>query len=142
MFLLINVSVAFTSAEKLDMVDPPIITNFSGTPTGTINVNENTVAAFIDIEATDADGDTESGGTLTYSLSGTDAALFQIDALGMLSFINAPDAESPQQGGATVNEYFVIITVTDSESLSDTLDLTVIVDDLVCEAQSPSITAS
>lgn len=138
MLLLTNILVAFTSTKKLNTVDPPTITNFAGAGIGTTNVNENTTTSFIDIDATDTDGDTEGAGTLTYSLSGTDAALFQIDGLGMLSFISAPDAETPQQGGATANEYFVTITVTDSESLTDTLDLTVIVDD-VCEAQSPSI---
>ena len=58
--------------------------------------------------ATDADGD-----PLTYSLSGTDAALFTIDpATGVVSFIDAPDFEDPGDAGGD-NVYNITVTASD-----------------------------
>ena len=76
------------------------------------SVAENQTMAYTAI-ATDADGD-----PLTYSLSGTDAALFTIDpATGVVSFIDAPDFEDPDDAGGD-NVYN--ITVTASDSINDT----------------------
>ena len=59
------------------------------TSPATANVEENQTAAYTAV-ATDADGD-----DLTYSLSGTDAALFTIDeTTGVVSFMSAPDFEN------------------------------------------------
>ena len=59
------------------------------TSPATANAQENQTAAYM-AAATDADGD-----TLVYSLSGTDAALFTIDAnTGEVSFMAAPDFEA------------------------------------------------
>ena len=70
-------------------------------------VVENQIAAYI-AQATDADGD-----PLTYSLSGTDAALFTIDATtGEVSFMTAPDFENPGDNGGD-NVYDITITVSD-----------------------------
>ncbi|MDF1769453.1 MAG: hypothetical protein P1U43_11930, partial [Maricaulis sp.] len=64
--------------------------------------------------ATDADGD-----TLTYSLSGTDAALFGIDAsTGELRFLAPPDFETPADADAD-NAYQIIITASDGTTSSD-----------------------
>jgi len=55
---------------------------------------------------------------LSYRLSGTDAALFTIDATtGVVSFIDAPDFENPNDAGGD-NVYN--ITVTASDSINDT----------------------
>ncbi len=70
-----------------------------------VNVTENRIAAY---RAPDADGD-----TLVYSLSGTDAALFTIDAnTGEVSFIEAPDFEAPGDDGGD-NVYDIIVTASD-----------------------------
>ena len=58
--------------------------------------------------ATDADGD-----DLSYSLSGTDAALFTIDpATGAVRFIASPDFENPGDAGGD-NVYDITVTASD-----------------------------
>ena len=68
-----------------DSNNAPEFTDFPST----LRVNENQTA-ITTIEATDADSD-----SLTYSVSGTDAAALSIDAsTGVLSFLTAPDYEA------------------------------------------------
>ena len=75
-----------------------------------VDVAENQTAVYT-AQATDADGD-----TLSYSLSGTDAGLFTIDATtGAVSFINAPDFEAPGSGTGD-NDYDIIVTASDGTS--------------------------
>lgn len=71
----------------------------------------------IDIEATDADGDTEGSG-LTYRINaGEDKDLFSIDAdTGELFFTPRPDFENPQDDDGD-NIYRVNVLVTDSTGL-------------------------
>ncbi len=82
-----------------------------------------------DVEATD-DADIEGSG-LVYSLSGgADQALFSIDAAsGVLTFLIAPDFETPGDVGAD-NVYDVQVTVTDTDPLTDVQDITVTVTDV------------
>ena len=59
--------------------------------------------------ATDAD----AGTTLTYSLSGTDAALFNIDAAtGAVTFKAAPNFEAPADADGD-NVYDIVVTASD-----------------------------
>ncbi|MEM8778346.1 MAG: hypothetical protein AAGF26_05625, partial [Cyanobacteria bacterium P01_G01_bin.49] len=97
------------------------------TPNGA-SVEENQTIA-IDVNATD-DTDSEGSG-LTYSLTGiVDDSLFNIDAVtGVVTFINAPDFESPGDADGN-NDYQVQVTVTDSGGLTDVQDLTITVTDL------------
>ena len=72
-----------------------------------VNVTENTTtvgsyAAVSDVE----------GGVLTYSLTGTDAGLFTIDTEGIVTFITAPDFETPTDAN-TDNIYDVTVNVTE-----------------------------
>ena len=84
--------------------NPPTITS-----PATANVAENTTAV-LTVTATDADVPAEN---LTYSLSGTDAALFQIDAnTGVLSFKTAPDFEAPADADGN-NVYDLTVQVSD-----------------------------
>ncbi|MDV4169267.1 hypothetical protein [Rhodovulum sp. FJ3] len=72
----------------------------------TASVIENQTAAYTAV-ATDADGD-----AVTYSLSGTDAALFEIDSTtGAVTFVSAPDFEAPSDAGGD-NVYDVVVTAT------------------------------
>ncbi|NNU17732.1 hypothetical protein HK107_15480, partial [Parvularcula sp. ZS-1/3] len=65
-------------------------------------------------EATDADGD-----GLTYSISGTDAALFSIDAAsGELTFNGRTDFEAPADDGGD-NVYDLTVSVTDGEDTTE-----------------------
>ena len=85
-----------------------------------VSAQENQSAAFTAV-ATDADGN-----GLTYSLSGDDAALFNIDAAtGVVTFKAAPDFEVPADAGAN-NAYDVIVTASDgSNSTNQTVAVTV-----------------
>ena len=89
--------------------DTPTITS-----PATATVNENQTDA-ITITATDADND-----TLTYSLSGTDAASFNIDsATGVVTFKVAPDYEtkSSYSFSATAND----LTTSDTQVVTITV---------------------
>ena len=66
--------------------------------------------------ATDADSD-----ALSYSLSGTDAALFMIDpATGAVRFRAAPDFEAPGDAGGD-NVYDIMVTASDGANSADRL---------------------
>ena len=111
--------------------EAPAITSNGGAEVATPapQVAENSTAVTT-VTATDSD----AGDTQTFSISGgVDAALFSIDpATGELSFVTAPDFESPLDvaGGTSAagdNVYEVEVTVTDNGSLTDVQTLTVTV---------------
>ncbi|MFS2108391.1 PQQ-dependent sugar dehydrogenase [Sphingomonas sp. Sphisp140] len=88
-----------------------------------VSVAENTTTYFYTATSTDADGN-----TVTYSINGgADAALFQIDATGHLSFRSAPDFEAPRDADRN-NIYQVTIAASDGTA-SATLALAVTVTD-------------
>lgn len=89
----------------------------------TAEVAENTSAVAV-ASATDVDGS-----ALTYSLSGADAALFTIGTDGALSFIAAPDFETPLDAGAD-NTYDLTVTVEDAQGATDSADIAVTVTDV------------
>lgn len=98
----------------------PFITSNGSGGTAAINAAENGTAV-TQVTASDAETD-----RLTYSLSGDDAALFQIDtSTGTLTFRAAPNFESPQDLDAN-NAYRLTVTVSDGR-LSDTQAITVTV---------------
>lgn len=103
----------------------PVITSDGGGASATLTVDENTLAVTT-VRATDGD---LPAPTLSYSLSGTDAALFSIDGIsGVLRFAMAPNAEAPRDRGQD-NQYDIDVTVSDG-SLTDTQHLVVQVNDL------------
>ena len=118
---------------------PTITAPNGGAATASVNVDENTTAV-TDVDATD---DGENTNTLIYSIvntAGTDFAKFTIDAsTGVLSFISAPNFESPADVGGTDgdNAYVVDVQVSDG-SLTDTQTITVNVQDVNA---APTITA-
>ena len=87
----------------------PAISSNGGGANASINIAENSTAVTT-VTATDAD----PGATLTYSIAGgADAARFSIDATtGALSFVAAPDHESPTDAGGD-NVYDVVVQVSD-----------------------------
>ncbi|MEN9063586.1 cadherin-like domain-containing protein [Ponticoccus litoralis] len=89
----------------------------------TAEVAENTTAVAT-ATATDAEA-----GALSYSLSGADAAFFTIGADGALSFIAAPDFETPLDAGSD-NTYDLTVTVEDAQGASDSADIAVTVTDV------------
>ncbi len=101
--------------------------SFSSSETASVAEGQTTV---ITVEASDDD----SGDTLSYSLSGDDAALFSLSDSNVLSFLAAPDFEAPGDAGAD-NVYTVIVTVNDgTEDVTQTISIT------VTDVASPSFT--
>ena len=75
-----------------------------------VGFDENGVSTVYNALAIDAD----PGDSVAYSLSGTDANFFSIDASsGALTFVNPPDYEQPADADAN-NVYELVITATDS----------------------------
>ena len=87
----------------------PVITNQSTS----YSVIEEQTSAFT-VTASDTDND-----TLTFTISGVDAGLFNItSSSGVITFINAPDFESPTDDGNN-NQYEITASVSDG-SATDT----------------------
>ncbi len=103
----------------------PTITSNGGGVTAAINVAENTTAVTT-VTATDANAD-----TVIYSISGgADASKFTINSsTGALSFITAPNYESPTDSGGN-NVYDVIVTVKDNNGGADSQSIAVTVTDV------------
>ena len=101
-------------------VDAAVAPEFS-VASASVEFPENSTAVVYDANATDADGD-----TLSYSLTGTDSAHFNLDPeSGQLSFKQAPDFESPQDQGQD-NAYELEISASDGfASASQTLSVSV-----------------
>ncbi len=111
----------------------PEITSDGGGATAAVDAAENQTSV-TDVDSTDADGETENGGGLTYSLTtvagGVDNGLFTVNpATGVVTFKVAPDFENPGDAN-TDNDYEVQVTVTDGASATDRQDITVTVTDL------------
>ena len=103
-------------------VDENVAPEFAASEDGARSVPENTVAGADignPVAASDANGD-----ALTYALSGTDAAAFDIiSATGQLQTKAALDYE-------TKDSYTVTVTATDEAGLSDSIDVTITVTDV------------
>ena len=83
---------------------PPVVTSPSSA-----TVTENATGIAYQAAATDPD----AGTTLSYALSGTDAARFTINAAtGAVSFVTAPNFEAPADAGAN-NVYDLVVTASD-----------------------------
>jgi len=83
-----NIAVSAMAQENFEAVlanQAPVITSDGGGPTASVNVAENQIAVTA-VTYTDADLPAD---LITYSLSGDDAALFSIDAGGVLTFNTA-----------------------------------------------------
>lgn len=112
-------NLTITVTDVRDTNADPVITSAASA-----SVAENQTAA-ISVVATDADGD-----TLTYSLTGTDAALFSISDTGVVAFNAAPDFETPADSGAD-NIYDVTANVADGFNGSASQAITITVTDVV-----------
>lgn len=88
-----------------------------------IEVAENTTEVNLSATASDADGD-----TLSYSVAGDDAGSFTVTSSGVLSFVTAPDFESPQDVDSS-NVYELSIDASDG-SATASLPVTITVTDV------------
>ncbi len=120
-------NIAITVADIND--NTPVITATNKT------IDENTTAVET-VSATDSD----QGDKLTFTISGTDASLFNIDATsGELTFKTAPDYENPTDDNKD-NIYNITVTVTDTASHSDSQSIAITIDDV--NDNTPVITAT
>ncbi|HAF27815.1 MAG TPA: hypothetical protein DCG75_02100, partial [Bacteroidales bacterium] len=101
------------------------VANFTINAIGDANVNEN--SAYISVTPA-LSGDTPIG-SVTYTLGGTDAADFTINATTGVVQMVARDYENPVDAN-TDNIYLLTITATDDDGNNDIEDWTVTVDDL------------
>lgn len=111
-------NIAITVTDVRDTNENPVITSGASA-----SVAENQTAA-ITVVATDSDGD-----TLTYSLTGPDAALFSISSSGVITFDTAPDFETPADDGGD-NVYNVTANVTDGNNGSAAQNIAITVTDV------------
>lgn len=103
-----------------------------------IEVNENDTSFGEVNPATDDD----SNNRLTYSITGTDASHFTVDANnGSLSFSEAPDYEDPQDRNS-VNEYTFVLHAQDESGNSASTTVNVSVQDVEAESSDWGLTAS
>ena len=119
--------------------EAPIISTNSGTDIA-LSVLEGTTTQtpIAKIVASDGDGD-----SLSYSLSGADAADFSIDANGLLKFAASPSFLVPADSG-TNNVYNVTVTVSDGTgagALSDTIALTITILESTESTTEPTISS-
>jgi hypothetical protein len=113
------------SVTVTDVNEAPVIDSNGGGPTAAIDAAENQTAVTT-VTYTDVD---LPGDTITYSLSGDDASLFTISPTGVLTFLAAPDFETPTDlDGDGV--YEVTVIVDDNAGGTDTQDLSVTVTDV------------
>ena len=82
----------------------------------TFSFEEESTEIVTTASATDSDA-------ITWSISGSDAALFAITSAGALSFISAPDYEAPQDSDSD-NAYIISVSASDG-SLSSSADITI-----------------
>ncbi len=116
-----GIDTAVVTVEIQGENDSPILT-----ATANLTILENTTNVDAGISASDVDS-----AVLTFSLSGVDADLFQIDALtGALAFVAAPDFEAPGDSGSD-NTYDVTVQVEDEQGAVATQDLQITVEDVV-----------
>jgi hypothetical protein len=118
-----------------DVNEAPAITSNGGGDSATVSAAENTTVVTT-VAATDPD----AGATVQYAIAGgADASRFRIDATtGALSFVAAPDFESPADADHD-NNYQIIVRANDGGLLDDQT-ITVAVSD-VPEQPSPVATS-
>ena len=85
-------------------------------------VRENTISSLYTYRASDQD----RGDTVTWSVAGTDGQQFDISEQGVLTFKTPPDYDIPGDSGRD-NQYDIEVEAEDSEGLSGSLTVAVIV---------------
>ncbi|BAQ65487.1 cadherin domain-containing protein [Geminocystis sp. NIES-3709] len=117
-----------------DINEAPTITS-----SDTVFVDENitTTTVIYQGTATDPDNNTPYN-TITWSLEGSDASLFNINSSnGEVTFVNSPDFENPED--ADSNNIYNITVKVQNESLSVTQDVVITLTDV---NEAPTITSS
>ena len=107
-----DVAITVTNVNEAPTITSAATASFAENGTGTVY--------------TAAASDPDAGATLTYSISGADASLFNIDATtGVVTFKSSPNYEAPGDAGGN-NVYDVKVTASDG-TLSSTKDVAITV---------------
>ena len=112
-----SLDVVVTVTDHNESVEPTISTR---RPPSTYR--ENGTSTIYTFRASDP----QSGTTITWSLTGTDASEFSISESGALTFRNLPDFESPADADRD-NMYELAVVATDDEGNTDRVDFTITV---------------
>jgi hypothetical protein len=126
---------AIITINLTNVNEAPVITSNGAGNTASISVPENS-SAVTTVTAEDPD----AGAALTFTLTGADAAKFQLTGTGtsrVLSFITPPDFESPTDVG-TNNVYDVSVQVSDG-LLNDSQALAVTVTNVIENNNNPPV---
>ena len=93
-----------------------------------VDFDEETTGTVLDVDARDeysGDSGTPEDFNITYSISGTDAALFDINTTnGVITFLTPPDFEIPSDNGGD-NVYDITVTANDGLSSMQNIAITV-----------------
>ena len=111
-------------AVTITVTDVNEVPEFMGTPETSINLDEhdaNDEYAVMDLANYTARD--EEGG-VTWTLTGTDSGDFAIDSNGVVTFVNTPNYEAPEDSGGN-NEYEFTVVATDVQSGSNRLTVSI-----------------
>jgi VCBS repeat-containing protein len=122
------------TSDPASLNSPPMITSDGGGPTATASVAEN-MTAVTTVTADDAD----VGDVVTFSVGGTDGALFTINPMsGVLTFTAPPNFENALDAGKN-NVYDITVTAKDKAGATDTQDIAITVTNV---PEAPVITSN
>ena len=111
-----RLDVTITVTNSTGPEEPSITTTSNPSP-----YRENGTGAVYTFRARDP-----QGRAVTWFVTGTDSDDFQISNDGVLTFINSPDFEIPTDSNRD-NKYEITVVVTDDQSLTDSVDVSVTV---------------
>lgn len=118
-----NTSTQAFTVTVSNVNEAPIIGTSSGGATASYSVAEN-ASSLYNLNAADED----AGASLTYSLTGTDAADFAISTSGDLTFASGPDFEDARDSDG--NNIYIVITWVSDGTLTDSQTATITVTNL------------
>ncbi|MEL6370547.1 MAG: putative Ig domain-containing protein [Pseudomonadota bacterium] len=117
------------------------VTRFNEAPVVTppnpaaVMFDENSTEIVADFDATDVDPEDQDPGDVTFILGGDDAAAFEINDAGELSFVDAPNHDDPQDLNGD-NVYDITVSATDGIATSTPEAFSVTINDLDEEVQT------
>ncbi|MCX6072815.1 MAG: cadherin-like domain-containing protein [Campylobacterales bacterium] len=128
--MLLNYSVSdgtqVVATSALQVVTPVNDAPVFGSSNDAVNILENGTGAVYQADASDVDGD-----TLSYTLSGTDAEDFNINAqTGAISFKFIPDYETPKDANSD-NQYDIVVQAVDQQVAVAEQTVSIGVDDVL-----------
>lgn len=122
----VAVSPLASSDQQLQVIVTPVNEHAPAVNApSTVTVIENSGAEAVLVMLTTSDADLPRQ-TLTYSLTGPDAHLFQISSTGALRFLSSPDFEDPADADRD-NQYDVTLSVSDNAQPARVTSQTVVI---------------